>query len=311
MPTFTAPNSFHNRTILVTGGAGTLGRPLCIALASAGENVIVNDLGNSPHHQTAASSTQHNPAEELAAEIKSSGFSAIASNHDVVDSAAEIVRLALTAFGKIDAIINCVGIHPYSPFEDQGEEICRKVFDTNVLGPMQIVQAAWPHFKAQIYGRVVFCTSASIFGMENSAAYIASKGALLGLTKSLAFEGTEHGILANAIAPAASPPMVMSAFDILPAEQKEWFEITFKPESNTPAIMALLSEDCKVTGEIFETGAWGVGRIVVGAAKGVGNLRTMEGCITEMGGFVQKDAKIDLYVPTSTPDFVDYKASYI
>jgi NAD(P)-dependent dehydrogenase (short-subunit alcohol dehydrogenase family) len=220
MSTFAAENSFYNRTNLVTGGAGTLGRPLCIALARAGANVIVNDLGSSPHHQTASASTQHNLAEELAAEIKSSGFSAIASTHDVVDSAADIVNLAITTFGKIDAIINCVRIHPYFPFEDQGKEICQKVFGTNVLGPMQVVRAAWPHFKAQKYGRVVFCTSASVFGMENSAAYIASKGALLGLTKSLAFEGNEHRILSNAIAPAASPPMVMSAFEILPAEQR-------------------------------------------------------------------------------------------
>jgi NAD(P)-dependent dehydrogenase (short-subunit alcohol dehydrogenase family) len=309
---FAAPGTFHNRAVLITGGAGTLGRPLSIALARAGANVVVNDLGSSPHHATSTSaSTQHNPASSLVAELTSLGLSAIASTLNVTTSSAEIIDLAIATFGRIDAIVNCVSIHPFAPFEDQDADMCRKALETNVLGPMQVLRAAWPHFKRQGYGRVVNFTSDSIFGMENSAAYVASKGAILGLTRSLALEGKDFGVCVNAVAPIAYPPMVMTAWEMFPEEQKEWFKGTFTAESNVPMLMALASEECTVSGELFEVGAWAVGRMVLGTAKGVGGLRIMEDCLGKIGDITARGTTAEVLEPKNVAEYFPFKAGYI
>lgn len=180
-----------------------------------------------------------------------------------------------------------------------------------MLGPMQVLRAAWSHFKKQRYGRVVNFTSDGVFGLENSAAYVASKGALLGLTRSLALEGKDFGVCVNACAPIAYPPMVMSAFELLPKEQREWFKGTFTSESNIPMIMALVCEDCKVTGELFEVGAWAAARMVLGTTMGIGGLRTVEGCLERMGDIIEKRTAAEIFEPKDVADFLAFKSRYI
>jgi NAD(P)-dependent dehydrogenase (short-subunit alcohol dehydrogenase family) len=307
---FAAPGSFLNRTVLITGGAGTLGRPLSIALAKAGANVIVNDLGTSPHHTT-STSTPQNPASSLVTELTSLGLSAVASTHNVVTSSAAVVDVAIATFGRIDAVINCVGVHPFAPFEDQDADVCRQALETNVLGPMQVIRAAWPHFKKQKYGRVVNFTSDGMFGMEKSAAYVAGKGALLGLTRSLALEGEPFGIAVNACAPVAYPPMVMTAFEALPQGQQEWYKSTFTAESNVPMIMALVSNECNISGEAFEVGVWAAGKMVLGTTKGIAGLRTMEQCLEKLGGLTGKGVSKEVFEPKDVADYLAFKAGYI
>lgn len=305
------PESFLNRTVIITGGAGTIGRPLSIAFARAGANVVINDLGTSPHHQTHSVNTSQ--AEELAAQLTEEGFSAIASTHDITTSPAAIPYLAIEKFGRIDVIINCVGIHPYSPFAFQDIDVSSKVFRTNVIGPMQVTRAAWPHFISQSYGRVINFTSDSLFGMKNSAAYVASKGAVLGLTNALAMEGSENGIKVNACAPVAYPPMVMDAFEVLPEAQRDWFRQTFTAESNVPMIMALASENCPGNGETWEIGAWGMGRMILGTTQGVGRLKTMEECLEKMAESTKTEtaANANIFQPKDVEDFLSFKSSYI
>jgi hypothetical protein len=147
--------------------------------------------------------------------------------------------------------------------------------------------------------------------MENSAAYGASKGAVLGLTRSLAIEGKEWGILVNAMAPVAYPPMVMEAFEVLPVEQREWFKGVFTAESNVPGIMALVSEGYGVTGEVLEVGGWGVGRMVLGAVMGVGDVRSMEGVLEKMGGVMVRGPDAEVFEPQDVGDFLGFKAGYL
>lgn len=156
-------------------------------------------------------------------------------------------------------------------------------------------------------------TSDSLFGMENSAAYVASKGAMLGLTKALAVEGTELGVKVNACAPVAYPPMVMSAFEVLPEAQREWFKGTFTAESNVPMVMALASESCQISGEILEIGAWGMGKMVLGTTKGVGSLKTMEECLERTAEVVKTGTGKDreVFEPKDVVEFLGFKTSYI
>jgi NAD(P)-dependent dehydrogenase (short-subunit alcohol dehydrogenase family) len=85
-----------------------------------------------------------------------------------------------------------------------------------VLGPMQVASAAWPHCKKQRHERVVNFTSKRRVRHENSTAYMTSKEALLGLTRSLALEEEPNDVTVIACAPVAYPPMVMNVFEVLP-----------------------------------------------------------------------------------------------
>ena len=140
---------------------------------------------------------------------------------------------------------------------------------------------------------------------------MASKGALQGLTRSLAIEGKEIGVCVNAVAPVAYPPMVMSAFEILPVQQREWFKETFTPESNVPSILALVSESCDVTGEVLEVGGWALGRMVLGCARGVGGVTTMEEALSKMEDVRRKGEGEEIFEPKDVGEFLGIKTGYM
>ena len=288
----------------MTGGAGTFGRAVSFAFARAGANVVVNDLGTSPHHKADSS-----PAEDVVVGMRVFGLSAVASTHDVVKDSVAIVDLALKTFGSVDIIVNTVGIHPYAPFELQDARVWKRALETNVMGPTNVIGAAWPVFKKQKYGRIINCTSDGLYGMEQSTAYVASKGAIFGLTRSLAIEGAEYGIKVNACAPVAYPPMVMSAFDQLPQQQKEWFKATFTSNSNVPAILALASDKNDISGETFELGAWGVGRMFLGTARGSGPAMTMDEAMHRIKDVMGDVKGKEFAEPKAMPEFLLFKAS--
>ncbi|TPX18612.1 uncharacterized protein E0L32_002469 [Thyridium curvatum] len=297
-----APRSFANRTVIVTGAAGSIGAPLCLALARAGANVVANDLGCSPGGEGASAA----PVEELVAKITGEGLSAIADTHNVGTDAAKIVDAAVSRFGRVDAIINNAGIICYGPVETQTPEQVRALFEVNALGAYALCHAAWPHMQRQGYGRVVNFTSDSVFGMPASAGYVMARGAMLGVTRTLALEGAAHGILVNTVGPSAYSRMVADVSKDLPPEQLAWFKATYTGESNVPAIMALASEQNTITGEIWNTGAFRMGRTLLGAIKDVGGCETVEKSLEAMKELQGKDR--EWAEPHSIPEFLVFKS---
>ncbi|KAF4446766.1 peroxisomal multifunctional enzyme type 2 [Fusarium albosuccineum] len=295
-------DAFTNRTVIVTGAAGSIGKPLCIALARSGANVVANDVGCSPSGQGFSSTS----ITQLAAELKREGLSIVADTNSVATAADKIVANAISQFGRIDAIINTAGIIHYKSVEDQDLDGVRQIFEVNALGAYALCHFAWPHMKERRYGRIVNFTSDSVFGMPNSSAYVMARGAMLGVTRTLAVEGKEYGILVNTVGPSAYSRMVADVSQDLPKEQLEWFKATYTGESNLPVILALASEQNKATGEIWTSGAYKMGRTILGTVQDVDDIHTADQALEAMET-LGREGRISKE-PRSIQEFLTFKA---
>src|SRR5207253_5599673 len=112
------------------------------------------------------------------------------------------VRLELSTHGHIDILVNNAGIFPHTPFEELTFEEWRRVLAVNLDGTFLCTHAVYPHMRERGYGRIVNVSSATFFiGYAGLAAYIASKGGIIGFTRALASEAGPHGITVNAVTP--------------------------------------------------------------------------------------------------------------
>ncbi|AHE53479.1 SDR family NAD(P)-dependent oxidoreductase [Sphingomonas sanxanigenens] len=186
----------NGRTILYTGAAGGLGLETSVLLIERGATVIAVD---------------NDPAKVVALESAAAGAGPgklIVSTTDLSDLAAyraELDRL-IAETGGIDVIINNAAIYPAKPFEQFSIEEHQHVQRINVDAGIVAVQAALPGMRARGFGRIVNVSSITISGgWENLSPYVASKAALIGLTRAWAREFGGWGITVNAIAPGAFP----------------------------------------------------------------------------------------------------------
>ena len=265
------PGSFTNRTVIVTGGGGTIGRPLCLAFAAAGAMVVVNDLGG----HSIGGGESNKAADIVVNEIAAAGGKAVA-DYNSVENGDKIVASAIEHFGRVDVIVNNAGIIRYKPVEEHTVEDFRSLLEINTLGSISLILAAWPHFKKQGFGRIINFTSDSIFGMPNSASYIVSKAALIGVTKAFALEGADFGIKVNAVAPVAYSRM---AGETIPDEaQREGFKAMYSGDGNVPMVLALSHQSSEITNRIFSLGAFNINELVLGFKPGFSEARTMESC---------------------------------
>ena len=130
----------------------------------------------------------------------------------------------------------------------------------HVGGSFNTARAAWPHMVEQGYGRIVMTTSSGMFGLPNNLSYATAKGGVIGLTRSLATAGAEHGIKVNLIAPAACTRMAGRG-DRGPDRE-------MAPELVAPMAAFLAHEDCPVSGEIYAAGAGRFARLFIASTEG-------------------------------------------
>uniref|UniRef100_A0A5S6MTU2 Biogenesis of lysosome-related organelles complex 1 subunit 1 n=1 Tax=Xenopus tropicalis TaxID=8364 RepID=A0A5S6MTU2_XENTR len=125
----------------------------------------------------------------------------------------------------------------------------------HLKGAFLITRAAWNHMKNQKFGRIIMTSSAAgIYGNFGQANYSAAKLGLVGLSNTLAIEGTKYNIHSNCIAPTAGSRLTQTVMpqDLLDA---------LKPEYVTPLVLWLCHESCQETGSLFEVGAGWVGKL--------------------------------------------------
>ena len=251
---------FDGRVAIVTGAGNGLGRQHALALAARGAKVVINDLGGARDGTGGSLSA----AESVVAEIVAAGGQARTSSASVTDEAgvATMITATLSAWGRIDILINNAGILRDRSFAKMTVADFRAVLDVHLMGAMICSKAVWEPMRTQNYGRILMTTSTSgLYGNFGQTNYGAAKMALVGLMQSLSIEGAKHGIKVNCLAPTAATRMTD---DILPADMLE----KFKPEFVTPAALALVADGAP-TRLIMTAGAGTFGAAHVTLTQGV------------------------------------------
>jgi len=179
------------KTGVVIGGTSGIGKALSIGLAKEGADIV-------------ASSRRKNYVEEVAAEIEALGQKTLRIPSDVCDrlSLENLLARTLERFGKVDILINCAGKTKRTPTLTQPEEEWQDIINTNLTGTLRGCQIFGKHMLERGYGRIINIASLGTFvGLNEVAAYAASKAGVASLTRSLAVEWSKKGVLVNAIMP--------------------------------------------------------------------------------------------------------------
>jgi NAD(P)-dependent dehydrogenase (short-subunit alcohol dehydrogenase family) len=251
-------HTFDGRVAVVTGAGRGIGRAHARLLADRGASVVVNDLGGSMDGVGATAA----PASSVVDEITAAGGVAIADGNDVSseEGANALVEGAVEKFGRIDIVINNAGIIRWARLPEADADNLQRHLAVHVGGSFNTTRAAWPHMVEKGYGRIVMTGSAGMFGLPDNLSYAAAKGAVVGLTRSLATAGAAHGIKVNVIAPAAMTRMAgPRAFD---------GDTSMSPDLVAPMVAFLAHEDCPASGEIYAAGAGRFARIFIASTPG-------------------------------------------
>ncbi|HVI98997.1 MAG TPA: SDR family oxidoreductase [Sphingomonas sp.] len=188
--------SIAGRTILYTGAAGGLGLPTTLAFLDKGARVVAVD--NDPAKVAALEEAVPEEARERLIVCR-------ADLSDLTAFRAQLDELLVTT-GGFDVVINNAAIYPSKPFEDYTIAEHQAVQRVNVDAGIVAVQTALPGMRARGWGRIVNIASVTFYGgWALLSPYVASKGALVGLTRAWAREFGGDGITVNAVSPGAFP----------------------------------------------------------------------------------------------------------
>ena len=236
-------SSLENQVIIITGAGRGLGRAYALDLARRGAKVVINTR---PRPAEAEGS-----AERVVEEIKALGGQAAPAALAVeeADSGERLLDAALTAFGRVDGLLNNAGAPEAKTLHKQTTDEFRENFEVNFFGSLTPTLPIYRHLREQGSGRILMSTSAAgLHGVHGMAAYSASKAALIGLMRVIALEGAAKGVHCNAIAPYAATGMTGKYLDEATAAQMQ-------PEQVAPVVSWLMSPDCGLNGQTLVAGA--------------------------------------------------------
>ncbi len=238
------PARMPERAALITGSSRGIGAATAQRLARDGFDIAVH------YHEA------HDRAKTTLEAVRDEGAQAIVHQADIADpeQAQDLAETALEHFPHLDTLINNAGMYPRAKVEDVTPEDFERVTKVNAQGAFNVTKPLVPHLKQNGGGRIVNLSSIlGVRGSRHGTHYSASKAAVIGLTKSLARELAEHGILVNAICPGAietdmiandSPEERQRRQDVIPISR------VGQPEEVASVIRFLVGEDASyVTGE--------------------------------------------------------------
>ena len=234
------------KVAIVTGASGTLGRAICVALATCGADIVLAYLSN----EEGAKATED--------EVKKLGARTLLVSGDVGDpeTAKRVIEETLAKFDKVDILVNNAGRTADNLLIRMSDEEWDSVIRTNLTSTFLFTRAAVrPMIRAR-YGRVINITSIDgLVGNAGQTNYSAAKAGQIGFTRSLAREVASRGITVNAVAPGIVKTAMTEVLN-----DAQWGEILEripmardgKPEEIAPIVVYLASDEASyVTGKVF------------------------------------------------------------
>ncbi len=183
----------EDRVVLVTGGQRGLGAAILKEMAREGATCVVNY----------PAAGERDEAGSLVDELAGLGVAACAIKADIADTAAVDLLIAqvMKRYGRLDILVNNAGVNSLQTWEEIERETWDRTIAVNLTGVFDCCKAALGIMREQKRGNIINIASISAFIGRGNADYIASKSALLGLTRSLARQYGSFGIRANSISP--------------------------------------------------------------------------------------------------------------
>jgi NAD(P)-dependent dehydrogenase (short-subunit alcohol dehydrogenase family) len=178
-----ARRDFQGRAVIITGGAGGIGRALGRAFGKAGAKIVLVDLPASP-------------LDEARSELEALGVQALALPCDITDlgQVRATMNQARAAYGSIDVLINNAGIVHRSAFAETRPEVFRRVMEVNLFGALHCTQACLRDLVAARGLIVAVSSIAGLAPLYGRSGYAASKHAMHGLFESLGAELADQGV---------------------------------------------------------------------------------------------------------------------
>ena len=197
---------FDGRVCIVSGGGSGLGRATALRLASEGGRVAVLDLSAES-------------AQKVAGEIEAAGGKAFAHRVDVADPASvkAAVEASAKTLGRPQVLVSCAGTGRFANTHEMPFEDWQRIIAVNLTGTFLMAQAVLPHLLDGGGNIVNVASNAGLMGIAYSAAYCASKGGVVNLTRALSDEYVKRGVRVNCVAPGGMATPFQSTFRDMPA----------------------------------------------------------------------------------------------
>jgi NAD(P)-dependent dehydrogenase (short-subunit alcohol dehydrogenase family) len=198
---------FDGKTALVTGAARGIGQAVALHLAREGAGVAMIDRDRAAVDAAAADINQ----------IRSGAALALVADVSCGKEVARAVESAVAHFNGLDVLVNNAGIHFARAIDAYTDDEWQKIFSVNVNGAFYTTRAALPALRRARGVIVMVSSMTALVGQDQGAAYVASKGALVSMTKALALELAADGIRVNCVCPAGvDTPLMRSWAATLP-----------------------------------------------------------------------------------------------
>lgn len=232
------------KVAVITGGGGGIGRATAIAMAVEGAKIVVNDI--------AKDTGGNNNVDKVVNEIKETQGIAVA-NYDNVSTMAggeNIIKTAVSNFGRIDILVNTAGNFISRPIVDFTENEWDSIIAVHLKGHFSCCKYAAKEMIKQKSGRIINISSRAAFtyqpGPLNSIAYAAAKAGILGFSAQLSSELKDHGITVNSIIPSANT-------QLFPGQGRRFGGgIRETPDFVAPIITYLATDEAKnITAQTF------------------------------------------------------------